>query len=114
MNQSDFPANAFEALGIGQGQTSLADIGLSILASAACLPGSQKRHPEDLLLLEYMGMSEQNPAAEIVRLLPKLSAGDQMRLLQFAEAMVRQRAGKRRRRAARVEQPSEESWRLGC
>ena len=59
-------------------------------------------------------MSEQNPAAENVRLLPKLSTGDQLRLLQFAEAMLMQRTRKRRRRAARVEQPIDESWRLGC
>jgi hypothetical protein len=42
-------------------------------------------------------------AAQIVRLLPKLSAGGQMRLLQFAEAMLAQKQWTRRQRAARLE-----------
>ena len=44
MNQADIPANAFEALGIGQGQTSLADIGFAILAVVlVCKLGSASR-----------------------------------------------------------------------
>jgi len=32
MNQADFPLDTFEALGIGQGQTSLADIIFAVFA----------------------------------------------------------------------------------
>ena len=44
MNQADIPANAFEALGVGQGQTSLADIIFAVLAVVlVCRLGSISR-----------------------------------------------------------------------
>jgi hypothetical protein len=47
------------------------------------------------------------------QLIAKLSEGDRVRLLQFGEAMLVQKSGKRQQRAKRREQPVIEDWRIG-
>lgn len=50
---------------------------------------------------------------QIIHLLPNLTEGDRVRLLQFAKAMIRQRQDKRQQRSARFQAPVNDSWRIG-
>ncbi|MBW4465037.1 MAG: hypothetical protein KME07_06310 [Pegethrix bostrychoides GSE-TBD4-15B] len=62
--------------------------------------------------LDPTGQGSTTTLGKLGQLIPQLSEGDQVRLLQFAEAMVQQRAGKRSQRRGRLDKPIDESWRL--
>ncbi len=50
---------------------------------------------------------------KLTQLIRQLSEGDRFRLLQFGEAMLVQKSGKRRQRAERRARPVVEGWRVG-
>ncbi|MFM7425608.1 MAG: hypothetical protein ACKO7W_11550 [Elainella sp.] len=52
-------------------------------------------------------------SGKLAQLIAQLSNGDRVRLLQFAEAMLVQKAGKRRQRAQRQSRPVLDGWQAG-
>lgn len=63
--------------------------------------------------LSPTGQGSTTTLGKLSQLIPQLSEGDRLRVLDFAQALLAQKAGKRQKRAARLEQPVDESWRVG-